>query len=97
MIAIAKSNQFRNLEAFFNATAETGHFLSSKFPSLIESSAFQDYEYSSSVRYKLERFLGRGPGAQARVIEVIVSEWNEQEILIEERGTYIRYAWETSA
>ncbi|QDV49024.1 hypothetical protein [Gimesia fumaroli] len=97
VIAIAKSNQFHNLEAFYSATAETDHFVSGQFPFQTEGIAFQDYEYSSSVSYNLEQFLGRGPGAQSRVIEVIDSEWNGQEILIEEKGTFIRYAWETSA
>ncbi|KAA0137994.1 hypothetical protein FYZ48_15100 [Gimesia chilikensis] len=96
VIAIANAKQFPDWEAFFQATIESGAFEPRESPFPAQPIAFQDFEYADSVRIYLQRYAGVVPEGTASSIP-LACEWYEQEILIEERGTFIRYAWETSA
>ncbi|WP_445359820.1 hypothetical protein ACJJIL_12305 [Microbulbifer sp. EKSA005] len=96
VIALARSNQYSNLMGFFEATAQEEWFdPESKFD-CGNGVEFKEYPYSSTVRRYLKEFIGRAPDSKANVVS-LHGEWDEQDLLIEEPGTFIRYYWQTSA
>ena len=96
VIALARSNQYSNLREFFEVTLEEEYFDSETKPDWDNGVKFKEYPFSSTVRRYLEEFIGRSPDSRANVIQ-LHGEWDEQDLLIEESGTYIRYYWQTSA
>ncbi len=96
MIAIGKSNQHKTLIEFYNSSLCEVEFPQAMINLPEESIEFCDYQYSSAVRLYLDRFTGWTPSSKAAVFQ-ISTDWNYQDILIEEKGTFIRYFWQTSA
>lgn len=96
VIAVAKSNQYANLNAFFEVTAKNEEFELKTEPDWGNKIPFKNYRHSSITRQYLNRFIGKAPSSFAKVV-VIHEEWNMQDILVEESGAFIRYYWSTSA
>jgi hypothetical protein len=96
VIVLARSNQYSNLMEFFEATAQEEWFDPESEPDWNSVIKFKEYPYSSTVRGYLEEFTSRAPDSKANVVP-LHDEWDEQDLLIEESGTFIRYYWQTSA
>jgi hypothetical protein len=96
VIAIAKSNQYNGLYEFFEATLQEEYFNPESKPDWSNKVSFQEYPYSAAIRAYLMEFTGRVPDSNADVIQ-LHGEWDEQDLLIEENGIFIRYYWQTSA
>ena len=95
-IAVAKSNQYKGISEFFEATKDEGDFFSVDMNLFKYNIKFRDYPYSATVREYLQKFTRHSPTPDAQVIE-IQSEWDDHELVLEENGVYIRYHWRTSA
>jgi hypothetical protein len=96
VIALARSNQYSNVREFFEATVQEEWFDPESKPDWENGIKFKEYSYSSTVRRYLEEFIGRAPDSNANVVP-LHGEWDEQDLLIEESGTFVRYYWQTSA
>lgn len=86
VIAIGKSNQYKDVKIFFEDTKRERGFVheSSSFDECIK---FKEYPYFSRANYYLDKFTGRSPSPEAAVIE-LYREWDEQDILIESMGVF---------
>jgi hypothetical protein len=96
VIAISKSNQYSNLQEFFEETLQVNYFNPEAKPDWNNGVRFKKYQFSSTVRRYLVEFIGHAPDSSANVVQ-LHSEWDEQDLLIEQSSTFIRYYWQTSA
>ncbi|CAH0533701.1 hypothetical protein VST7929_01576 [Vibrio stylophorae] len=95
LLAIATDQQFDDWNEFLEATLELG-FDSQALPEWEALRPLMSLKEADQVMDYVSRFSPVILSEQAQVV-VLFDEWQEQDFFIEEDGTLLRFAWQSSA